>query len=432
MVQEEDICTVSEFNRYYSALLSRIPNVFYVRGEISQYKEYPSAAYFTIKDEDSSLDVIMFSNYLRALPFKPKKGDDVLVRGKGDLYQKTGRFSLKADMLRKFGIGEILERLRQLRERWRNTYFAKEKKPIPALVRNLFVVTSPQGSVIRDIIKTRNLRNKGASVHILPVSVQGSDCERTVSEMVAFANKVVSACEENGGSAFGLKNVCFGNSVLIVARGGGSFEDLLPFSSEAIVKSVCESKLPVISSIGHETEQPLCDLAADRRASTPTQAVELCLGEIDRMRREVRTNEQRLLNFVSQMISNHASMMESKRIRFEAMLSNMYGIQSNKLNRLEMEFDRFCENAVSERNIRLADAQRKFGAAMETFLMMQRNKVALLDSKLDSSFSALKTNFEKKLEALSVNLNLVSPYGILERGYSIISDKDGEIVSSPE
>ena len=432
MTDEEDICTVSEFNRYYSNLVAGVSGCFYVRGEISKYNAYPSAAYFTIKDNESSLEVVMFSNHLRSIGFEPKVGDDVLLRGRGDIYQKSGKFSLRADMMRKYGIGEILERLRQLKEKWRSTYFAKAKKRIPLLVRNIFVVTSAQGAVIRDIIKTRNIRNAGVSVHILPAVVQGSECERTVSEMISLANIVVGDCENNGGSAHGLHDVRFDNSVLIVARGGGSFEDLLPFSSELIVRSMYESRLPVISSIGHETDEPLCDFVADRRASTPTQAVELCLGEISEIRSKLDAGVKHMLNSMKQMMFGQENRYESKKARFDAVLSGFCERQSNRLKECALKLKHAIADVASYHNMRLANLQRDLDLLAGRFAAAQSNRIDRLDDKLELSMAAVVENCNKHFESLVRQLELVSPFGVLDRGYSIISGQDGKIVSCPQ
>lgn len=248
--------TVSDFLKITDNALKNFGNAIVV-GEISELSNYRHL-YFKIKDEFSSVDCVMWYSAVQALSFKPEIGMKVEIIGNSSVYQKTGQFKLMASSMRQVGLGYIMEQLRILQEKLQKEgIFDLLHRPIPKFVNTVGVITSTEGRVVHDIQMTMQRRNDAVNIIVYPASVQGQGASRTLIEALHQANNE-KRCD-----------------VLIIGRGGGSFEDLLPFSDEALVREVAKSAIPIISAVGHEPDIALTDYAADLRAPTPTAAAEL-------------------------------------------------------------------------------------------------------------------------------------------------------------
>ena len=234
-----------------------------VIGEISEIY-LRNHMYFKLKDENASVDCLMWSSSLARLSFKPVVGMQVIVMGKSTLYHRTGKFTLQVQTMVQAGFGRIMARLEQLKRKLEaEGLFARPKRPIPPFVDLVGVITSPEGRVLYDISKTIKTRNPLIEIKLYPAKVQGDDAAQSLCQ--ALAQAYAEQCCD----------------VLIIGRGGGSFEDLLPFSDEAVVRMTAQSPLPIISAVGHEPDTALTDFVADVRAATPTAAAELvsCLTD---------------------------------------------------------------------------------------------------------------------------------------------------------
>ena len=248
--------TVSDFLKITDNALKNFGNAIVV-GEISELGNYRHL-YFKIKDEFSSVDCVMWYSAVQALSFKPEIGMKVEIIGNSSVYQKTGQFKLMASSMRQVGLGYIMEQLRILQDKLQKEgIFDLLHRPIPKFVNTVGVITSTEGRVVHDIQMTMQRRNDAVNIIVYPASVQGQGASRTLIEALHQANNE-KRCD-----------------VLIIGRGGGSFEDLLPFSDEALVREVAKSAIPIISAVGHEPDIALTDYAADLRAPTPTAAAEL-------------------------------------------------------------------------------------------------------------------------------------------------------------
>lgn len=248
--------TVSDFLKITDNALKNFGNAIVV-GEISELGNYRHL-YFKIKDEFSSVDCVMWYSAVQALSFKPEIGMKVEIIGNSSVYQKTGQFKLMASSMRQVGLGYIMEQLRILQDKLQKEgIFDLQHRPIPKFVNTVGVITSTEGRVVHDIQMTMQRRNDAVNIIVYPASVQGQGASRTLIEALHQANNE-KRCD-----------------VLIIGRGGGSFEDLLPFSDEALVREVAKSAIPIISAVGHEPDIALTDYAADLRAPTPTAAAEL-------------------------------------------------------------------------------------------------------------------------------------------------------------
>ena len=232
----------------------------WVEGEISNYRPAPSGhVYFTLKDADAQLPVVLFRRQAMLLRFRPEDGLHVLVRGRVSVYEQRGQMQLVAETMEPVGAGSLQLAFEQLKERLKveGLFDAERKRPLPAFPRSVGIVTSPTGAVIRDFLNIVARRHSGLSVLLYPVSVQGDSAPAEIEAAIAELN------------ASGLVDL------IVLARGGGSLEDLAAFNSERVARAIAGSELPVVSAIGHETDFTIADFVADLRAPTPSAAAEL-------------------------------------------------------------------------------------------------------------------------------------------------------------
>lgn len=320
---DKDYITVSQLNYYINNmfvtedLLHNVPVV----GEVSGCNEIKGNCYFTLKDEKAQIKVVFFRCEKK---FVPTNGEQVLVRGMVDYYQPNGTVSVRAYEITRFGIGEMHVRLQALKERLSEEGIFDEdhKKPIPKFTRNIAVITSVKGAALQDILSTFTRNNSKQNVSVIDVRVQGEYCVTDVCTALTYAD-------------------AYGFDVIVLARGGGSFEDLFPFNDERIIRTIYNMKTPVITGVGHETDYTLCDLVSDYRAITPTAAAEKVAIDPFSERQKILnliTNIGRLANgkFIlaknrvftaSKKMSanaNHIVQMESEKIKNKICLCQLY------------------------------------------------------------------------------------------------------------
>ena len=251
----------------------------WVEGEISNFRPAPSGhVYFTLKDADAQLPIVLFRRQAMLLRFRPEDGLHVLVRGRISIYEQRGQLQLVAETMEPVGAGSLQLAFEQLRERLKaeGLFDAARKRPLPAFPRAVGIVTSPTGAVIRDFLSIVARRHSGLSVYLFPASVQGDQAPAEVEEAIAALN------------ASGLVDV------IVLARGGGSLEDLAAFNSERVARAIAASRLPVVSAIGHETDFTIADFAADLRAPTPSAAAELITEAQHKIAEHLAHEEHRL------------------------------------------------------------------------------------------------------------------------------------------
>lgn len=370
----DKIFTVSELNGIIKEILEGFP-VITLEGEISNYRPNSSGhLYFNLKDNSSIISAVMFRGAAYSLSFAPKDGMKVQVTGKLSVYGPQGKYQIIISKMSIAGEGDIL---RMIEERKRKLaaeglFDQTKKKKLPAFPKTIGIVTSPTGAALRDILQITKRRNKCISVNIFPALVQGTDAAATIAQQINTAN------------AF---NLC---DVLIVGRGGGSLEDLLPFSEECVVRAIAESHIPVVSAVGHEIDWALSDYAADLRAPTPSAAAEIVVPQLS----EIKTI---LLQYSNELYENSMNRVEKIKLM----------IKSFKPENLEMQF-RSIEQPLLQR--------------------------------FDNTKEGLFQNIIQKLrdtrqyiENCETVLENASPQTIFNRGYSMVRNKNsGEIVRSTE
>lgn len=341
-----------------------------VRGEISNFKRhYSGHCYFTLKDNEATLRAVMFRSRAQSLKFEPKDGIKVIAGGQIAVFERDGQYQLYVEQLIPEGVGELSLAFAQLKDKLtaEGLFDEARKKPLPVLPVRVGIVTSPTGAALRDIITVSKRRHPGIQLLLVPVQVQGPDAPRQVAKAIELLNSRNCA------------------DVIIVGRGGGSIEELWAFNDEKVVRAIAASVIPVVSAVGHQTDYTLSDFAADRRAATPSQAAELVVPDVKELHRYVI----RLYNMLEARIT---SMVARRRACLDQCLASR----------------------IFERPERLLAEKRQ----------MLDGYIQRLEQSLRQEMLARRHRFNVAAE----KLNILSPLGVLARGYSITRSKDGRVI----
>lgn len=319
--------TVSSLTSVIKSLLEQGLSNIVMEGEISNYRPNSSGhLYFTLKDEGAQISAVMFRGSASKLTFRPKEGDKVKVTGAISVYAPQGKYQIVISKMEVAGVGNILqlieERKRKLAEE--GLFDQSRKKRIPVLPDTIGVVTSPTGAALRDILQITKRRNPNVNVVILPSLVQGAGAEYSIAQQIKNANDF---------------DLC---DVLIVGRGGGSLEDLLPFSEEAVVRAIAESHIPVISAVGHEIDWALSDYAADLRAPTPSAAAEIAVPQKIDLINEMQGYENLFYTAICEKVQKLKLML--KTFDVENMEVRFRNIQNNLEQRLDVAKEALIQN----------------------------------------------------------------------------------------
>ena len=370
----ENVLTVSQVNGYLKLLIEQddFLNQVAVRGELSNCKLHSSGhLYFTLKDGESELAAIMFRSAAAKSPFVPKSGMKVTVYGKISVYEKGGRYQLYAETMLEDGLGALwleFERLKKKLEA-EGLFDPGRKRPLPAYPSCVGIVTSPTGAAVWDMVNITGRRFPGVRILICPVLVQGASAPASMCRALAYLN-VTKACD-----------------VIILGRGGGSAEDLWAFNDEGLVRAVAASEIPIVSAVGHETDFTLCDFAADQRAPTPSAAAELVLRD-------------------------HRDVLQ----RFDGLSDRMDACMESRLQRYRSRLTEW------EQRLKLCSPEGR--------LKEQRNRLERLTTGMDASMQNRLGSARQRLELAVNHLEAVNPLAVLARGYSVVQDSEGRVVSS--
>ena len=367
--------TVSDLNKYMKEKIAEDEylNNILIKGEISNFKNhYTGHMYFTLKDEKSLIKCIMFKSYATKLTFMPKDGMKVMILGSVSVFERDGVYQIYARAMEEDGLGDLYTKYQELKKRLEQQGLFEEehKMKIPMMPRVIGVLTSQTGSVIRDIINVSTRRNPNVYIRLLPVPVQGEGAAEKISNGIEYMNKNKLA------------------DVLILARGGGSLEDLWPFNEEIVAHSIYNSEIPIISAVGHETDFTIADFVADLRAPTPSAAAELAVPDIYEVKRKIETYQDRLRNSLIKKL-------ELMNLRYEkCMSSSVFKEPLRKIN----------DNYIK------------------------------LDNCIKQIENSIKVKHEKekaKYIELIAKLDALSPLKTLYRGYSI-TEKNNKVIKSKE
>ena len=365
--------TVTKLNQYIKSRIDEdeyLNNVL-VKGEISNFKHhYTGHMYFTLKDENSLIKCIMFKSYTPNLNFVPKDGMKVRILGTVSVFERDGVYQIYCKAMQEDGIGDLYTKYNELKNKLEaeGLFDQAHKKKIPYMPRIIGVLTSQTGAVIRDIINVSTRRNPNVYIRLLPVPVQGEKASEKIAKAIKLANENEIA------------------DVLILARGGGSLEDLWPFNEEIVAKAIYESTIPVISSVGHETDFTIADFVADLRAPTPSAAAELAVPEIEEIYEKICEYQRRYKLDLKKKI-------ELMRLRYEKCIkSKSFSEPLQKIN---------------ERYIKIDIVNQKLYLNISQKVNKSKNEAISLISKLDT-LSPLKTLTRGYCIAISYNVKVIN------------------------
>lgn len=367
--------SVSDLNKYIKEKIDNDEylNNILIKGEISNFKNhYTGHMYFTLKDENSLIKCIMFKSYATKLTFMPKDGMKVMILGSVSVFERDGVYQVYAKVMEEDGLGDLYTKYQELKNKLEKQGLFEEehKMPIPVMPKIIGVLTSSTGSVIRDIINVSTRRNPNVYIRLFPVPVQGEGAAEKIAQGIEFMNRNKLA------------------DVLILARGGGSLEDLWPFNEEIVAHSIYNSEIPIISAVGHETDFTIADFVADLRAPTPSAAAELAVSDTYELQKKINTYQDRLRNLLIKKV-------ELMRLRYEKCITSV---------------------AIKEPLRRINDNYLK------------------IDTLIKQLENIIKTKQEKektKYIELVAKLDTLSPLKTLYRGYSI-TEKNGKIIKNKD
>ena len=373
MRYEDMAISVTELNSYIKNKIAddEYLNNVLIKGEISNFKNhYTGHMYFTLKDENSLIKCVMFKTYAQKLEFMPKDGMKVFVLGGVSVFERDGVYQIYVKAMQEDGVGILYKKYEELKQRLdEEGYFAEEhKKKIPQMPKIIGVLTSQTGSVIRDIINVSTRRNPNVNIRLYPVPVQGEGAAEKIADGIKFMNE---------------NNLA---DVLILARGGGSLEDLWPFNEEIVAHAIYNSQIPIISAVGHETDFSISDFVADLRAPTPSAAAELAVPDIYEVKQKINAYQNRLrLTLVKKV--------EIMKLRYEkCMSSRVFKEPLRNINDNYLKIDTYIKTLEN---------------IIKTKQKEEKTKYIELVSKLDT----------------------LSPLKTLTRGYTLV-EQNGKIIKS--
>ena len=365
--------TVSDLNRYIKDKIANDENLsqILVKGEISNFKNhYTGHLYFTLKDENSLIKCVCFKTYAEKLTFMPKDGMKVIVLGSVSVFERDGIYQIYVKIMEEDGLGDLYTKYKELKEKLQKEGLFEEthKKEIPFMPKTIGVLTSQTGAVIRDIINVSTRRNPNVHIRLLPVPVQGDGAAEKIASGIELMNEKKLA------------------DVLILARGGGSLEDLWPFNEEVVARAIYNSELPIISAVGHETDFSISDFVADLRAPTPSAAAELAVADVYEVKRKISDYQDRLRMALIKKV-------EVMKLRYDkCMASAVFKEPLRKVNDNYLVLDNLL---------------KRLEVAIKTKQEQEKNRYLKLVSKLDT----------------------LSPLKTLARGYTL-TERQGKIIKS--
>lgn len=366
--------TVTDLNKYIKSKIDsdEMLNNVLVKGEISNFKNhYTGHMYFTLKDENSLIKCVMFKTYTTHLSFMPKDGMKVIILGSVSVFERDGVYQVYAKAMKQDGLGSLYEAYEKLKAKLseEGLFDESHKKKIPFMPKTIGVLTSNTGAVIRDIINVSTRRNPNVHIRLYAVPVQGAGAAEKIAEGIEFMNK---------------NNLA---DVLIIGRGGGSLEDLWPFNEEIVARAIYNSKIPIISAVGHETDFTIADFVADLRAPTPSAAAELAVANIDDVKSTLFLYNTRYKNALKKKL-------QLMRLSYEkCMARQAFKNPTQKIN--------------------------------EQYIVIDM-KVKAMQNKIQLKLKEERTKFIKQVS----KLDTLSPLKTLARGYSIVTDSSNKIIKS--
>ncbi|RMC41667.1 exodeoxyribonuclease VII large subunit [Lactobacillus sp. ESL0233] len=417
---DDKYLSVTDLNYYITQKFKNDPYLHkvFLQGELSNFRyRRNSHQYFSLKDEKSKLNVVMFRTYFDKVNFKPEEGMKVYITGYVSVYGPQGTYQFYAETMEPAGLGALYEQLQQLQHKLaqEGLFNQEHKQPLPHFPDRIAVVTSASGAVIHDILVTVNRRFPHAQVDLFPAQVQGDQA----ADSLVNAMKQIMAIKDK-------------YDVMIIGRGGGSLEDLWPFNEERVVRQIYEMPVPVISSVGHETDTTLCDLVADVRAATPTAAAEYATPNLTNELANIHQLQSSMLASMQNII--HARREALKRIDNSIIMrepTRLYDEQAQTLD--------FLKEQLRRNMVRLLElAQQKYQLTRQQLLAKNpkdrvkqyEERASFYRQKLDANVKNILQEKRHGLAKIGQQLDDYSPLKTLDRGYVYVVNEQKQTISS--
>ena len=409
--------TVSQLNKYLKYKIDNDPNlgIVFLKGEISNFKNHTRGHfYFTLKDDTSRINAIMFQGNASKIPFLPVDGMKVLVSGRVSVYEQSGSYQLYVDTMLEDGVGSLYLAFNQLKEKLEKEglFSPEHKKSIPKIPEKIGIITAPTGAAIKDILSTIKRRFPLVETILFPALVQGEYAKDDIVKKIKIANT-------------------YDLDVLIVGRGGGSIEDLWPFNEEVVARAIYESKIPIISAVGHEIDFTIADFVADKRAPTPTGAAEMAVP--DKMDLKTYLNQVNIR--LNKVITNKLNINKQKldNLLSSQIFKNPYRMYEIKEQTLDILYEKLLKEMkiiINKKTENLNILESSFIFKNPSILVV--DKVYLyndLIKKLKYNIERITTNKTNDYIKLLNKVEVLNPITTIKRGYAIVK-KDDKVVTS--
>jgi exodeoxyribonuclease VII large subunit len=391
----------------------------WVEGEVSNLRPAPSGhVYFTLKDGDAQLPVVLFRRQAMLLRFKLEDGHQILVRGRVSVYEQRGQMQLVAEFVEPVGAGSLQIAFEQLKARLQKEglFDSDKKQPLPAFPHCIGIITSPTGAVIRDFLNIAGRRHLGLNVQLYPAAVQGETAAMEIANGIAFFNKAQTV------------------DVIVLARGGGSLEDLAAFNSELLARAIAKSHLPVVSAVGHETDFTIADFVADLRAPTPSAAAELLTEAQHKLEERLEQLHRRLTQACRYQLIR--AQERYSRIAAPAAFARMRNALARRQQRLD-ELQYQMDAAWHRQSRQISEKLQKLEARLlrqdvSHRLRTVRDRLVALDGRIIRAQDALLQRARARCSGTEGRLQTLSPLAVLSRGYALVFNADGTLIREAE
>ena len=411
----EEYVTVSALTKYIKYKFDKDPHLgrVYLTGEISNFRLRPTHQYFSLKDENAIISATMFQSAFKKIQFRPEEGMKVLVIGKVSVFEKSGQYQINIEHMEPDGVGALFLAYEQLKKKLEaEGLFSLPKKPIPQFPKKIAILTSESGAVIQDIQTTVARRFPIVQLVLYPTVVQGVHAVNSILKNLDLVEQ-----EDY--------------DVVIIGRGGGSIEDLWAFNEEPVVRRVAELSIPVISSVGHETDTTLIDFVSDMRAATPTAAAEIATPVLMEIHQQLRNLQTRLEQALTRQL-------QIKRERMQALANasifqnpeRIYQVYQQRVDQLEMRLQQMMQQSVQHKRQQLVKNQHRLELGSPS-RRVQTEKQALqyLAKRLEQAQVQLMKDKKQQFQRAIQQLDLLSPLKIMNRGYGILQQEETIIKS---
>lgn len=411
---QRNIYSVNSLNTEIKSLLEMSYVDIWVEGEVSSVSTPASGhCYFTLKENNTILKCVLFKNKKYLAATLPTAGHNILVRGRVSMYVARGDVQLICSYIEAAGEGELRRQFEALKNKLKSEgLFDHEKKqPIPDVCKNIALITSPQGAVLHDIISTLKKRYPLTKLNVFPASVQGNQSKK---EILSALNLAIS----------------YSPDVIIVARGGGSLEDLHTFNDEEIARALFACPIPTISAVGHETDFTIADFIADYRAPTPTAAAISVVPDIAEIKNNVTQTLQSILRVFKQTLNNHQQSLDISKQGLKHP-ANILKTQHNQLQQWVLKLRNIQTNRFNNHQQKLSGLKFALEAkAPHVNLINNAHALSALKGRLDNSMQYKVAQLTDKVSQSKLQLGLLNPLNTLARGYSILKTDNGDVLSS--